>query len=163
MKVSDKLIEMIKHDEGVKTRPYQCPALLWTVGVGHVIDPNHAKVPFAQRKNLPIPEGWDRTLTMDEVNAILKQDLARFEAGVMRLCPKGKSQGQFDALVSFSFNVGLGNLQNSTLRMKHNREDYEGAAEEFLKWNKAGGKVLKGLDKRRKGERALYLSETTKE
>ncbi len=163
MKVSDKLIEMIKHDEGVKTRPYQCPALLWTVGVGHVIDPNHAKVPFAQRKNLPIPEGWDRTLTMDEVNAILKQDLARFEAGVMRLCPKGKSQGQFDALVSFSFNVGLGNLQNSTLRMKHNREDYEGAAEEFLKWNKAGGKVLKGLDKRRRGERALYLSETTKE
>lgn len=163
MKVSDKLIEMIKHDEGVKTRPYQCPALLWTVGVGHVIDPNHAKVPFAQRKNLPIPEGWDRTLTMDEVNAILKQDLARFEAGVMRLCPKGKSQGQFDALVSFSFNVGLGNLQNSTLRMKHNREDYEGAAEEFLKWNKAGGKVLKGLDKRRKGERALYLSQTTKE
>ena len=159
MKVSVKLIEMIKHDEGVKTRPYQCPALLWTVGVGHVIDPNHAKVPLAQRKDLPIPEGWDRTLSMDEVNAILKQDLARFEAGVMRLCPKGKSQGQFDALVSFSFNVGLGNLQNSTLRMKHNRQDYEGAAQEFLKWNKAGGKVLKGLDKRRKGEKALYESQ----
>lgn len=158
MKVSDKLIEMIKHDEGVKTRPYQCPALLWTVGVGHVIDPNHIKVPLAQRKDLPIPEGWDRTLSMDEVDNILKQDLARFEAGVMRLCPKGKSQGQFDALVSFSFNVGLGNLQNSTLRMKHNREDYEGAAQEFLKWNKAGGKVLKGLDKRRKGEKALYES-----
>ena len=158
MKVSDKLIEMIKHDEGVKTRPYQCPALLWTVGVGHVIDPNHAKVKLADRKGLPIPDGWDRVLSMDEVNAILKQDLARFEAGVMRLCPKGKSQGQFDALVSFSFNVGLGNLQNSTLRMKHNRGDYEGAAEEFLKWNKAGGKVLKGLDKRRKGEKALYES-----
>ena len=158
MKVSDKLIEMIKHDEGVKMRPYQCPALLWTVGVGHVIDPNHAKIKLADRKGLPIPDGWDRVLSMDEVNAILKQDLARFEAGVMRLCPKGKSQGQFDALVSFSFNVGLGNLQNSTLRMKHNRGDYEGAAEEFLKWNKAGGKVLKGLDKRRRGEKALYES-----
>lgn len=158
MKVSDKLIEMIKHDEGVKTRPYQCPALLWTVGVGHVIDPNHIKIPLKERKDLPIPEGWDRTLSMDEVDNILKQDLARFEAGVMRLCPKGKSQGQFDALVSFSFNVGLGNLQNSTLRMKHNREDYAGAAQEFLKWNKAGGKVLKGLDKRRKGEKALYES-----
>jgi lysozyme len=158
MKVSDKLIEMIKHDEGVRTRPYQCPALLWTVGVGHVIDPAHARVPLAERKALPIPDGWDRTLSMDEVNDILKKDLARFEAGVMRLCPKGKSQGQFDALVSFSFNVGLGNLQNSTLRMKHNREDYEGAANEFLKWNKAGGKVLKGLDKRRKGEKALYES-----
>lgn len=158
MKVSDKLIEMIKHDEGVKTRPYQCPALLWTVGVGHVIDPNHAKVPLAERKALPIPSGWDRTLSMEEVNAILKQDLARFEAGVMRLCPKTEKQGQFDALVSFSFNVGLGNLQNSSLRQKHNREDFEGAANEFLKWNKAGGKVLAGLDRRRKGEKALYES-----
>jgi len=158
VKVSDKAIKMIKHHEGVKTRPYQCPALLWTVGVGHVIDPTHARVPLAERKNLPIPEGWDRTLTMDEVDDILKKDLARFEAGVLRLCPKGKKQGQFDALVSFAFNVGLGNLQNSTLRMKHNREDYEGASEEFLKWNKAGGKVLRGLTIRREDEKALYLS-----
>jgi lysozyme len=158
VKVSDKLIEMIKHDEGVVMRPYQCPALLWTVGVGHVIDPMHARVKLADRKALPIPEGWDRTLTMAEVNDILKKDLNRFEAGVMRLCPKTTKQSHFDALVSFSFNVGLGNLQNSTLRMKHNREDFDGAAEEFLKWNKAGGKVLKGLDKRRRGEKALYES-----
>lgn len=158
MKVSEKLIEMIKHDEGVKTSPYQCPALLWTVGVGHVIDPNHAKVKLADRKQLSIPAGWNRVLSMAEVDAILKQDLARFEAGVERLCPGGMTQGQFDALVSFSFNVGLGNLQNSTLRMKHNRKDFEAAANEFLKWNKAGGKVLKGLDKRRKGEKALYES-----
>jgi lysozyme len=163
MKVSDKTIHMIKHHEGVRTRPYQCPALLWTVGVGHVIDPNHAKVKLADRKQLPIPAGWDRVLSQEEVDQILRQDLARFEAGVMRLCPKGASQGQFDALVSFAFNVGLGNLQNSTLRQKHNRGDYEGAAEEFLKWNKAGGKVLKGLDNRRKDERALYISSNTKE
>jgi lysozyme len=128
------------------------------VGVGHVIDPAHARVPLANRKELPIPEGWNRVLSMDEVNSILKQDLTRFEAGVHRLCPGEMTQGQFDALVSFSFNVGLGNLQNSTLRMKHNRKDFEGAAEEFLKWNKAGGKVLKGLDKRRRGEKALYES-----
>lgn len=158
MNVSDKTIHMIKHHEGVRTKPYQCPALLWTVGVGHVIDPNHAKVKLVDRKQLPIPDGWDRVLTMAEVDEILRQDLKRFEAGVMRLCPNGKSQGQFDALVSFAFNVGLGNLQNSTLRMKHNRGDFEGAAEEFLKWNKAGGKVLPGLDKRRKDERALYIS-----
>ena len=158
MIVSAKLIEMIKHDEGVKTRPYQCPALLWTVGVGHVIDPMHARVKLEDRKALPIPAGWDRTLSMDEVNDILKKDLARFEAGVMRLCPKTEKQSHFDALVSFSFNVGLGNLQNSTLRMKHNRGEFDAAAEEFLKWNKAGGKVLKGLDKRRKGEKALYES-----
>lgn len=158
MKVSDKLIGMIKHDEGVKTRPYQCPALLWTVGVGHVIDPNHIKIPLKERKDLPIPEGWNREFTMEEVDNILKQDLARFEIGVMRLCPKTEKQGQFDALVSFSFNVGLGNLQNSTLRQKHNRGDFDGAANEFLKWNKAGGKVLAGLDRRRKGEKALYES-----
>jgi lysozyme len=158
VKVSDKLIEMIKHDEGVVMRPYQCPALLWTVGVGHVIDPMHARVKLADRKALPIPEGWDRTFSMTEVNDILKKDLNRFESGVMRLCPKTTKQSQFDALVSFAFNVGLGNLQNSTLRMKHNREEFGAAAEEFLKWNKAGGKVLKGLDKRRRGEKALYES-----
>ena len=65
---------------------------------------------------------------------------------------------RFGALTSFAFNVGLGNLQNSTLRMKHNRGEFESAAEEFLKWNKAGGKELKGLTNRRKDERALYLS-----
>jgi GH24 family phage-related lysozyme (muramidase) len=158
VKVSDKLIEMIKHDEGVVMRPYQCPALLWTVGVGHVIDPMHARVKLEDRKTLPIPTGWDRTFSMAEVNDILKKDLNRFETGVMRLCPKTTKQAQFDALVSFAFNVGLGNLQNSTLRMKHNREEFGAAAEEFLKWNKAGGKVLKGLDKRRRGEKALYES-----
>jgi len=153
-----KVLDLIVHHEGCKLRPYQCPALLWTVGVGHVIDPNHARVPLAERKALPIPNGWDRTLTMGEVDEILAKDLARFESGVQRLCPSGLTPGRFGALVSFAFNVGLGNLQNSTLRMKHNRGDFEGAAEEFLKWNKAGGKELKGLTTRRKDERALYLS-----
>jgi lysozyme len=96
---------------------------------------------------------------MGEVDEILAKDLARFESGVQRLCPSGLTTGRFGALVSFAFNVGLGNLQNSTLRMKHNRGEFEGAAEEFLKWNKAGGKELKGLTTRRKDERALYLSQ----
>lgn len=158
MKVSDKVIHMIKHHEGVRTKPYQCPALLWTVGVGHVIDPYHARVKLDNRKALPIPDGWNRTLSMDEVNEILKKDLARFEQGVLRLCPVKLTQGQFDALVSFSFNVGLGNLQNSTLRMKVNRKDFDGAAEQLLVWTKAGGKVLKGLVTRRNDEKALFLS-----
>jgi lysozyme len=153
-----KVLDLIVHHEGCKLRPYQCPALLWTVGVGHVIDPNHARVPLAERKALPIPNGWDRVLTMGEVDEILAKDLARFESGVQRLCPSGLTPGRFGALVSFAFNVGLGNLQNSTLRMKHNRGEFEDAAEEFLKWNKAGGKELKGLTNRRKDERALYLS-----
>jgi lysozyme len=156
--ISDKALKMIKHHEGVRTKPYRCPALLWTVGVGHVIDPNHIKVPLEQRKELPIPQGWDRTLTMDEVDAILQKDLASFEKGVLRLCPASvQNQSHLDALVSFSFNVGLGNLQRSTIRAKYNRGDFEGAAEAFLDWTKAGGKVLPGLVKRRNDERALFL------
>jgi len=127
--------------------------------VGHVIDPAHLAVKYEERRNLPIPEGWDRALTMDEVDRILAQDLGRFERGVVRLCPAAVGrQGVFDALVSFAFNVGLGNLQRSTLRMKTNRGEFEEAAEEFMKWTKAGGRVLPGLVKRRLDEQRLYLS-----
>jgi lysozyme len=129
------------------------------VGVGHVIDPAHLAVKYEERRNLPIPEGWDRILTMDEVDRILSQDLARFERGVVRLCPAAVGrQGVFDALVSFAFNVGLGNLQRSSLRMKTNRGEFDKAAEEFMKWTKAGGRVLPGLVKRRQDEQRLYLS-----
>jgi lysozyme len=160
VKVSAATIDMIKHHEGVRTRPYRCPALLWTVGVGHVIDPAHANIPINERRNLPIPAGWDRILSMGEVDALLAEDLRRFERGVLRLCPASAgNQGVFDALVSFSFNVGLGNLQRSSLRMKTNRGEFEEAADEFLKWTKAGGRVLPGLVKRRKDERAVYLTQ----
>jgi lysozyme len=159
VKVSKEAIEGIKKDEGVRTKPYRCPALIWSVAVGHVIDQSHIRVPFNERKNIPLPPEWDRVLSMAEVDAILAADLATFERGVLRLCPSGLTQGRFDALVSFSFNVGLGNLQRSTIRMKHNRGDFEGAAEGFMAWTKAGGKELPGLVKRRKHERALYESE----
>ena len=159
MKASAAAIKMVKHHESVRTRPYRCPALLWTVGVGHVIDPSHAAVKYEERRSLPIPAGWDRTLTMDEVDAILAQDLARFERGVARLCPASVNhQGQFDALVSFAFNVGLGNLQRSSIRMRYNRGDIEGAADAFLMWTKAAGRVLPGLVKRRNDERSMFLS-----
>lgn len=158
MNVSPKAIEMIKHHEGVRFKPYQCPAKLWTVGVGHVIDPNHGKLTVEQRKDLPIPDGWDRKLTEEEVNGILRRDLDRFERGVEKFCPVALTQGMFDGLVSFSFNVGLGTLQRSTLRQKVLRGDKEGAAEELLKYCMAGGKVLKGLQNRRIDERALFLS-----
>jgi lysozyme len=158
MSLKHRVIDMIKHHEGVRVRPYQCPALIWTVGVGHVIDQSHIRVPLAERKALPIPDGWDRTLSMGEVDEMLAKDLVSFENGVRRLCPDGLTAGRLGALTSFAFNVGLGNLQRSSLRMKHNRGDYEGAAEAFLDWTKAGGKVLKGLVSRRNDERALYLS-----
>jgi len=152
------LIKMLKHHEGVRYVPYRCPAHLWTVGVGRVIDPAHLRVPLDRRLELPIPEGWNRTLSEAEVDALLQEDLQRFLAGVLRLCTVDALGPPHLALTSFAFNVGLGNLQASTLRQKHNRGDYDGASEEFLKWNKGGGRVLPGLVTRRKDERAMYLS-----
>lgn len=156
--ISDKAIEQIKKHEGVRFKPYRCPANLWTIGVGHVLYPEQIKLPMAERLNFPLKSADSRQFTTEEINAILKADLQRFEVGVRRLCPSGLTQPHLDALVSFAFNVGLGNLQRSTIRMKHNRSDFQGAADAFLQWTKAGGKVLPGLVKRRNDERQLYLS-----
>lgn len=158
MKVSDKAIAMIKHHEGVRQKPYRCPAKLWTVGVGHVLYPEHGKLKVEERVNLPLRPEDERIFSMDEVNAILRTDLDRFERGVEKFCPVPLTQGMFDSLVSFAFNCGLGTLQRSTLRQKLLRGDKEGAADEFLKYSMAGGKVLKGLLNRRNDERALFLS-----
>lgn len=158
MNVSAKAIEMIKHHEGVRQTPYRCPARLLTVGVGHVMFPEQGKLKLEQRDAFPVPPDAMRKYSMEEVDAILRSDLARFEKGVATYCPVPLTQGQFDALVSFSFNVGLGTLQRSTLRQKVLRGDMEGAAEELMKYCMAGGKILKGLQTRRKDERALFLS-----
>jgi len=156
--VSPKAIDMIKHHEGVRFKPYQCPAKLWTIGVGHVLYPNQGKMPIDQRGSFPLAQEDNRQFSKDEVDAILRNDLQRFERGVHTFCPVLLTQGMFDGLVSFSFNVGLGTLQRSTLRQKVLRGDKEGAAEELLKYCMAGGKVLKGLQNRRLDERALFLS-----
>jgi len=158
MKVSDKAIEMIKHHEGVRFKPYQCPAKLWTIGVGHVLYPDQGKIPVDQRGTYALRPEDNRQFSKEEVDGILRNDLDRFERGVEKFCPVALTQGQFDGLVSFSFNVGLGTLQRSTLRQKVLRGDKEGAAEELLKYCMAGGKVLKGLQNRRLDERALFLS-----
>jgi lysozyme len=149
---------MIKHHEGVRFKPYQCPAKLWTIGVGHVLYPNQGKMPIDQRSGYALHPEDNRSFSKDEVNAILRADLARFEKGVATYCPVPLTQGQFDALVSFSFNVGLGTLQRSTMRQKVLRGDMAGAAEELLKYCMAGGKVLRGLQNRRIDERAVFLT-----
>ena len=158
MNVSPKAIKMISHHEGVRQNPYKCPAKLWTVGVGHVMFPEQGKLKIDQRDAFTPPQEAMRKYSMDEVNEILRVDLARFEKGVATYCPVALTQGQFDALVSFSFNVGLGTLQRSTLRQKVLRGDMAGAAEELLKYCMAGGKILKGLQNRRIDERAVFLS-----
>ena len=157
MNVSPQAIRTIKHHEGVRLRPYRCPALLWTIGVGHVLYPEQGRLKLENRKGYALRDADNRVWTQAEVEALLRSDLARFESGVARMCPAAAShQGRFDALVSFSFNVGLGTLQRSTLRAKFNRGDFDGAASEFLKFTKGGGKVLKGLVNRRNDEVAMY-------
>jgi lysozyme len=159
MKISEAGIQLIKSFEGCHNTPYRCPAALWTIGYGHVLYPDQARLKTPERALYGIKDEHNRTFEYDEIDSILEKDLERFEAGVLRLCPAAAdSQSQFDATVSFAFNVGLGNLQSSTLRMQYNRGDIEGAADEFLKWTKASGKVLKGLVRRREAERALFLT-----
>ena len=157
MNVSDKLIKMLQHHEGVRYKPYRCPAKLWTIGVGHVLYPRQGALKLEERDSVPLEYKDDRTFSMEEVDDILRRDLERFERGVERYCPVKLTQGQFDALVSFSFNLGLGVLQRSTLRQKILRGDKSGAAEEILKYNKAGGKIVKGLVNRRNDEYQIFL------
>jgi len=158
MNVSDKAIKMIMHHEGLRLKPYRCPAKLWTIGVGHVLYPDQGKMAINERDGYQLRPEDNRVFTQEEVNNILKADLKRFEQGVDRYITTQLTQGMFDALVSFSFNVGLGTLQRSTLRMKLNRGDKDGAAEELLKYCMAGGKILKGLQNRRIDEKAMFLS-----
>ena len=156
--ISPKALKMIAHHEGTRLKPYRCPAALHTIGVGHVLYPEQGAMKMEDRIKFQLKPEDNRLFTREEIDAILAQDLERFERGVLKYCHSASSrQAWLDALVSFSFNVGLGTLQRSTLRQKHNRGDYKGAADEFLKYCKAGGKVLRGLENRRKDERSIYL------
>ena len=145
MKLSPQGLKLIAYFEGVRLKPYRCPAGLWTVGIGHLIGDGHT-----------LPNDWNRTFTLEEAYALLAKDVARFERGVERYCPNRLTQSCFDALVSFSFNLGLGTLQRSSVRQKINRQDYSGAAKSLLRYNKAGGVVSRGLTLRRQAE-ALAL------
>lgn len=149
---------MIKHHEGVRYKPYRCPAKLWTIGVGHVLYPAQGALPLDQRDAFQLKPEHNRTFFKDEVDGILSVDLIRFEAGIAKLFPVVLAQGQFDALVSFAFNLGLGGVQRSTLRQKVLRGEIEEASNEFLKFTRGGGKILPGLVKRRQDERSLFLS-----
>jgi lysozyme len=147
VKVSNVGIQLIKHHEGVRYKPYTCPAGLWTVGVGHLIGDGKT-----------LPAEWNKTFTNEEIDAILARDLSRFESGIHRMLPKVRlKQHEFDAILSFCFNLGLGCFQRSTIRQALLRDDKEAAMESLVKYCKAGGKVLKGLQNRRLDERKLFL------
>lgn len=162
MKVSKELIKMLKHHEGVRYKPYLCPGKLWTIGVGHVMYPQQGRIRstpegMAQRAAWPLRPEDNRRWSEEEVDSLLAKDVERFERGVLRFIPIKLSQNEFDALVSFSFNLGLGTLQRATLRQALLRGDKKAAMENLRKYNKAGGRVLRGLDTRRKDEEALFM------
>jgi lysozyme len=145
--VSKAGIALIKHHEGVRNRPYRDCIGLWTVGVGHLIGDGKS-----------LPESWNKTFTSEEVDALLRTDLRRFELGISKMLPNVPlRQCEFDSLVSFAFNVGLGTFQRSTLRQALLRGDKTQAMESLLKYCKAGGKIVKGLQTRRLDEKQLFL------
>ena len=146
MQTSDKGIALIKQFEGCKLTAYQDSVGVWTIGYGwtHPVD------------GKPIRAGM--TIKQETAERLLKTGLVSYESDVSRLVKVGLTQGQFDALVSFTYNLGARSLSTSTLLRKLKAGDYAGAADEFLRWNKAGGKVLNGLTRRREAERALFLS-----
>ena len=146
MNVSKSAIALIKHHEGVRNRPYRCPANLWTVGVGHLIGDGKS-----------LPDSWNRTFSAEEIDGILKSDLRRFELGVHKMLPNVPlRQHEFDAIISFCFNLGLGCFQRSTLRQALLRGDKKAAMESLVKYCRAGGKILRGLQIRRLDEKALF-------
>lgn len=167
MKTGQAGIDLMHRFEGCRLRPYLCPASLWTVGYGHVLYqdqirlPNERKNGYAGilRKEYALSPGDSRDWPKAEVDSLFESDLQYFERGVLRMSPNlASSQSRFDAVVSFAYNAGLGNYQRSTIRMKNDRGDYEGAAKAFMMWTKGGGKVLPGLVKRRVAESSLYAS-----
>jgi len=159
VKLSKAGADLMHRYEGCRNRPYLCPAHIWTIGYGHVLYQEQIRMPMANRKDMPLKPEDNRVWSKQEIDDLFAVDVADFERGVLRLVPGcvGK-QGAFDALVSFSFNAGLGNLQRSQIRIRANRGDWEGAAEALMDWTKGGGRVLPGLVKRREAEKALLLS-----
>ncbi len=143
MKLSQAGLDLIKRFEGCKLKAYQDAVGIWTIGYGHT-GPN-------------VHDGL--TITQKQADDILAQDVGRFASGVAANVRVSLTQSEFDALVSFAFNVGLGAFKTSTLlRLLNDNADRNVVASQFLRWNKAGDKVLEGLTKRRNAVKALFLS-----
>lgn len=145
MKMSSAGLDLVKSFEGLYTKAYRCPAGVWTIGYGHTGKVDGKSIYSGMK------------ITKAKATKLLASDMHVFEKGVEKLVKRKINQHQFDALVSFAFNVGLGNLQKSTLLKYVNQGKFTEAAGQFLLWNKANGKVLSGLTRRRTAEKKLFL------
>lgn len=141
--ITEEGINLIKRFEGFSSSIYICPAGYPTIGYGHVVRDDERER-FA--------EGIDKK----EGESLLRQDVRWAEQGVLRLINVPLTDGQFDSLVSFTFNLGTGALQRSTLRRKVNREEHDDVPAQFKRWVFAGGRMLKGLKIRRAVEAEMY-------
>lgn len=144
MKINNDGLSLIKSFEGCKLTSYYCPAKVLTIGYGHT--GSDVKVGM--------------TITLQDAENLLKKDLEIFEQGVTKLVTSKINENQFSALVSFAYNCGVGNLKNSTLLKRVNSNPSDPTIKEaFLMWNKASGKELAGLTRRRTSESSLYFKE----
>jgi len=139
MKTSLEGINLIKHFEGCELEAYKCPAGVWTIGYGHIKGVQQGDV-----------------ITEQEADNMLVEELEEYENYIHNLVNCPLNQNQFDALVSWVYNLGSSNLQASTLLKVLNAGDYAGVPAQMLRWNKAGGKVLEGLTRRRQAEADLF-------
>lgn len=144
MQASSELVEFLKKEEGCVLTAYLCPGGHWTIGYGHTSMAGPPHVTPGMRINLQVAE------------TILRRDLAKFEIGVMRLVKVPLTQFQFDALVSFAFNLGLTNLKKSTLLKVLNQGKYDAVPAQLMRWTRAGGRELRGLVKRRRAEAEIW-------
>ncbi|ATP27520.1 muraminidase [Chromobacterium violaceum] len=142
MKTNAAGISLIKQFEGVRLAAYQDMVGVWTIGYGHTGPDVKAGL----------------AITQQQADQLLAADLEKFETGVRKAVIVPLNANQFSALVSFSYNLGLGNLRSSTLLRLLNKGDYDGAAAQFPRWNRAGGQAVPGLTRRRKAEQALFLT-----
>lgn len=139
MTPSNNCIDMVKHFEGFRALAYLCPANVWTIGYGRT-------------KNV---KDGDIT-SMPQATRDLEEELIEFSEQVLSVVDVELSQNEFDALTSWTYNLGVGNLQSSTLLKKLNAGDKASVPSEMLRWNKAAGKVLAGLTTRRQAEADLW-------
>lgn len=146
--INDKGLDLIKSFEGFSSDPYKCVAGIWTIGFGSIYGEDNKRV---------TPD--HPSVTESRATELMQRDLGSIEYKVSKLVKVPVTPNQFSAICSFVYNVGSGAFQRSTARMKLNREDYQGCADEFLKWKYANKKVIPGLLRRRYAERDLFLSE----
>ena len=139
MQLSEKGFDLIKKYEGLKLKAYKCPAGIWTIGYGSTYG---------------IKEGME--ITEAEADEMLRRDVHTAEVCVNGAVTVPLTQGEYDALVSFVFNLGCGKFRGSTLLRRLNSADYDGAAAEFLRWTRAAGQELSGLVARRKAEKERF-------